>query len=352
MSRPLKLVSLVVPVYNEQQVLPLLLVRLRQILAELPCAAEVIFVNDGSRDRSGALLVEAAAGDERFKVIDFSRNFGHQIAITAGTDFAQGDVVVVLDADLQDPPELIHEMIVQYRAGYDVVYAQRNVRHGETGFKRITAAAFYWFMKSAVHKDLPANTGDFRLMSRAVVQALRQLREQHRFVRGMVSWLGFRQTAILFDRPARAAGETKYPLHKMLAFAWRAISSFSALPLRVPAALGLMMTLGSLIFTVSAGSLALSGIDVPWWTWLVSFQVALSGLTLLAVGVTGDYVARIYDELKARPLYVVDALHNVPLQDLAALPPRVAIPSGTSLAALASNPPGAAPPLAVYRPAA
>ena len=328
MSRPLELVSLVVPVYNEEQVLPLLVARLQRILAELPCAAELIFVNDGSRDRSAPVLAQAAAADARFKVIEFSRNFGHQIAITAGTDFAAGDVVVVMDADLQDPPELVGQMIERYQAGYDVVYAQRNVRHGETWFKRTTAAGFYWLMRSAVHKDLPPNTGDFRLMSQPVVHALRKLREEHRFVRGMVTWLGFRQTAILFDRPPRAAGETKYPLRKMLRFAWRAISSFSALPLRMPLALGLVMTIGPAVYAGAAGGCALAGVDAPAWSWLVCLQVALSGVTLLAVGVTGDYIARIYDELKARPLYIVDTLRNFAPERLAALPGRVAVHPG------------------------
>jgi dolichol-phosphate mannosyltransferase len=207
-------------------------------------------------------------------------------------------------------------------------------------------------MKSAVHKDLPPNTGDFRLMSRPVVHALGQLREQHRFVRGMVTWLGFRQTAILFDRPARAAGETKYPLRKMLSFAWRAISSFSALPLRIPVALGLVMTTGPIGYATVAGCCALAGIDLPWWSWLVCLQVALSGVTLLAVGISGDYVARIYDELKDRPLYVVDALHNISPERLAALPQRVAVhPSALDLADAAKQAGGQSS-LSVFKPAA
>jgi dolichol-phosphate mannosyltransferase len=325
MSRPLELISLVLPVFNEEQVLPLLLPRVRDLLARLPCAGEVIFVNDGSRDRTSELLAQAAQSDDRLKVIDFSRNFGHQIAITAGVDFAAGDAVVVMDADLQDPPELVLEMIDRYRAGYDVVYAQRTERRGETRFKRLTAAGFYWLMRSTIHKDLPDNTGDFRLMSRPVVHALRQLREQHRFVRGMVTWLGYKQTAVQFERPARAAGETKYPLRKMLAFAWRAISSFSGLPLRLALGVGAAMTCASILYALYAVYVMAVGSVVPGWTSLVCLQVGLSGITLLVIGLMGDYVARIYDEIKGRPLYIVRDLHNMPADRLVLGPQTSAV---------------------------
>ena len=312
MSRPLQLISLVLPIYNEEDVLPLLLDRLDQLLWRLPCPAEVVFVNDGSRDHTGALLEEAAASRPHLKVIEFSRNFGHQTAITAGTDFAAGDVVVILDADLQDPPELVLDMIQKYQEGFDVVYARRTARHGESWFKRSTAAAFYWLMKKMVHRDLPRDTGDFRLMSRPVAGALRRLREQHRFVRGMVTWVGFRQTAIEFERPPRAAGQTKYPLRKMLAFAWGAITSFSGLPLRAALFAGLAMLTAALIYAVVSGYRALVlGDTVPGWASLVCLQVGLSGGTLLVLGLIGDYIARIYEELKGRPLYIVSSLHNL-----------------------------------------
>ncbi|HWA98848.1 MAG TPA: glycosyltransferase family 2 protein, partial [Pirellulales bacterium] len=285
-----------------------------------------IFVNDGSRDRSGVLLAQAAEHDPRCKVVEFSRNFGHQIAITAGTDLAAGDAVVVMDSDLQDPPELVLEMIERYRAGYDVVYAQRSARHGETWLKRITAIGFYRLMRGAVHRDLPDNVGDFRLMGRNVIDALKQLREQHRFVRGMVSWLGFRQTAVVFDRPARAAGETKYPMRKMLAFAWRAISSFSGLPLRLALGLGVALVAGAALYAMLAVWRMLAGDTVPGWTSLVCLQVGLSGVMLLSLGLMGDYIARIYDELKGRPLYIVRSVQNVGADRFAELPQRISMP--------------------------
>lgn len=326
MNRPLHLISLVLPVYNEEEVLPLLLPRITGLLERLPCEAEVIFVNDGSSDRSAQLLAVAAEANPRLKVVDFSRNFGHQMAISAGVDFAGGDVVIVMDSDLQDPPELVLEMIGKYAEGYDVVYAQRTQRHGETWFKRLTAAGFYWLMRTMIHKDLPQNTGDFRLMSRQVVHALRQLREQHRFVRGMVTWLGFRQTSLPFERPQRAAGQTKYPLHTMLAFAWRAISSFSGLPLRLAFGVGAMMMLGAFIYAVVSAYLAVvSGVTAPGWASLVCLQVGLSGITLLVLGLTGDYIARIYEEIKGRPLYIVRETRNLSRERLIPIPARVAL---------------------------
>lgn len=324
--RPLELVSLVLPAYNEEQVLPLLVARLDALVAQIPCAAEIIFVNDGSRDRTAALLAEAASQRPYLRVIEFSRNFGHQIAITAGTDFARGDVVIVMDSDLQDPPELVPAMLDKYRQGFDVVYAQRNARLGETWFKRATAAAFYRVIKRLVHLDLPENTGDFRLMSHRVVEALARLREQHRFVRGMVSWVGFRQTAIVFDRPGRAAGTTKYPLVKMLAFAWRAISSFSGVPLRMAASAGGMLMAAAVAGALAAGyRAAILGAAVGGWEALAYLNVGLFGFTLLVLGIIGDSLARVYEELKGRPLYVVQALYNMPTTEARAAPQRAAI---------------------------
>ena len=326
MTRSLKLISLVLPVFNEEEVLPLLLPRLYALAARLPCPVEIIFVNDGSRDRTGQLLAAAAASRPEVKVIEFSRNFGHQAAITAGTDFAAGDAVVVMDADLQDPPELVLAMVEKYRQDYDVVYAQRTTRHGETHFKRWTAALFYWLMRRLVHEDLPENVGDFRLMSREVVTALRQLREQHRFVRGMVTWVGFRQVALQFERPARAAGHTKYPLRKMLAFAWRAISSFSGVPLRLALYGGVLLILVSLGYAGWAVYKAMVlGETVRGWASLVCLQVGLSGVTFLIMGLVGDYIARIYEEIKGRPLYVVRGLANITLAYGQQAPARAAL---------------------------
>lgn len=311
-SRPLELLSIVLPVYNEEAVVPLLLPRLRALLEKLPVPAEVIFVDDGSRDRTAELLAAAAVADERIKVLEFSRNFGHQIAITAGTDAASGDAVVIMDADLQDPPEVVLEMIAKYREGYDVVYGQRTVRHGETWFKRVTARGFYWVMRRAIHKELPDNAGDFRLISRQVADALRQLRERHRFVRGMIAWLGFKQTAVPFERPARAAGETKYPLRKMLGFAWRAVTSFSGMPLRAGLVIGVLMMIAAFIYAGYAVFVALVlGDAVRGWASVVCLLVGLSGMIITMLGLIGDYVARIYEEMKARPLYIVRNARNL-----------------------------------------
>jgi dolichol-phosphate mannosyltransferase len=252
-----------------------------------------------------------ARADSRIRILDLSRNFGHQLAITAGTDVASGDVVIVMDADLQDPPEVINEMLRKYEQGYDVVYGLRASRSTDTAFKRWTAQAFYWLMRTAIHRELPANVGDFRLMSRQVVAALGELREQHRFVRGMVTWLGFRQTSVEFERPARAAGETKYPLRKMLIFAWNAITSFSGLPLRMGLAVGLIMLALSFAYAGFAAFQALVlRITVPGWASLVCLNIGSTGMIIAMLGLIGDYVARIYEEMKGRPLYVVREATN------------------------------------------
>ena len=227
------LISLVVPLYNEEEVAPLLFQRLRELLDKLPCPAQVVLVNDGSSDGTIVKLRDIALSDSRFEVVSLARNFGHQVAATAGLDVASGDAIVLMDADLQDPPELVLDMLVRYREGYDVVYAQRVHRTGETLFKRASAWLFYRTMRTLVYKDLPLDTGDYRLVSRRFLNALNQMRETHRFLRGMVAWVGFPQIAVPFVRAPRAAGETKYPLSKMLRFAWTAAISFSPLPLQM-----------------------------------------------------------------------------------------------------------------------
>jgi len=306
------LLSLVIPVYNEEEALPFLLSTLREVLSEMDCDHEILFVDDGSRDGTRQLLSEVAATDSRIKVLGLSRNFGHQAAITAGLDFAAGDAVVVMDADLQDPPELLREMVALFRQGFDVVSAQRSDRQGEGSFKRGTAALFYAFMRWAVDARLPPQVGDFRLFSRAAVTALRGFREQHRFMRGLVAWLGLKEAILPFKRPPRVAGSTKYPTWKMLHFAWTAISSFSALPLKLSLLAGLLLTAvgfassAYLLFALLVGRTTLEG-----WSWLACLQVLCSGATLLAVGLLGDYVARIYEEIKGRPLYVVGEAKNL-----------------------------------------
>jgi dolichol-phosphate mannosyltransferase len=307
-------VSLVVPVYNEEAVIDELTRRLGQLMAAMDSAGrwEVLFVNDGSRDASRSMLEAACESEKRFKLVNLARNFGHQIAITAGTDRAEGEAVVIMDADLQDPPEVIGEMLQRFAEGYDVVYAVRKRRHGESWFKRSTAALFYRTLKRVVGVDIPADTGDFRLMSRRAVLALRGLREANRFVRGLVAWIGFRQTAVYYERNARFAGDTHYPLHKMLRFASDGIISFSTLPLRMATVLGMfsgVIAAGVAIWVLLA---VLSGAYVvPGWATLMLAVSLASSAQLLMIGILGEYLGRIYDEVKRRPLYLVDETKNL-----------------------------------------
>jgi glycosyltransferase involved in cell wall biosynthesis len=318
-------VSLVVPVYNEEAVIAELTRRLGELMAAMDAAGrwEVIFVNDGSRDNSRTLLEAVCEREKRFKLVNLSRNFGHQIAITAGTDRAEGEAVVIMDADLQDPPELIGEMLQRYTEGYDVVYAVRKRRHGESWFKRSTAALFYRTLKRVVGVDIPTDTGDFRLMSRRAVLALRGLREANRFVRGLVAWIGFRQTAVYYERKARFAGDTHYPLHKMLRFASDGIISFSTLPLRVATVLGMLsgvIAAGVALWVLLA---VLSGAYVvPGWATLMLAVSLASSAQLLMIGILGEYLGRIYDEVKRRPLYLVDETKNLDPNPRAPVQPR------------------------------
>jgi dolichol-phosphate mannosyltransferase len=309
------LLSIVIPVYNEADSLPSLITRLGPVLENVQLDCEVLFIDDGSSDSTGRMLESLAAADCRVKVFSFSRNFGHQAAITAGLDFAEGDAVAIMDADLQDPPELLPEMVQLFRQGYDVVSAQRQARPGDGFWKRLTAATFYWFMRRFVDERLPAEVGDFRLFSKTAVLALREFREQHRFMRGLVAWLGLKEIIIPFHRGARAHGTTKYPIGKMITLAWTAISSFSALPLRVSTATGLFVSLFGLAYFIRSVFAALiARTVVPGWTSLVCLQIIFSGAILMAVGVLGNYVARIYEESKQRPLYVVSGMVNAPAE--------------------------------------
>lgn len=301
--------SLVIPVFNEEATIPELARRLSVFLQNLPGVGaewEVVFVDDGSSDRSRELLTVLTEQEFRYKLVAFSRNFGHQIAITAGLDHATGDAVVVMDADLQDPPEVVGEMLERFRAGYDVVYGVRKKRHGDTLFKRLTAAAFYRFLRVMTGVDIPVDSGDFRLMSRAVVVALGALRENHRFVRGMVAWVGFRQTAVYYDREARFAGETKYPLRKMIRFALDAITSFSVVPLRIATWLGAAAGFIALALGVWAVAVKVWGGTVPGWTTIMIAVAFGSSAQLLMTGILGEYIGRIYEEIKRRPLYIVE----------------------------------------------
>lgn len=310
------LLSIVIPLYNEEAVLPLLIDRLNGDLARLDCDTEVILVDDGSRDNTLGLAREAARRDSRFRLLSFSRNFGHQAAITAGLDFADGDAVVIMDADLQDPPEIIGRMVELYRQGYDVVSAQRESREGDSAWKRATAAAFYWLMRRTVDERIMPEVADFRLLSRGAVLAVRQFREQHRFMRGLIAWLGLKEATVRFKRGARAAGTSKYPTLQMAAFAWTAITSFSGLPLRLGVLAGVCLTLlGALYFLYAAYRALIVQATVPGWTSLVFLQIFFSGATLLSIGLLGEYLARVYDESKRRPLYVLRDIVNLQAHD-------------------------------------
>ncbi len=308
--------SIVVPVYNEVEVLPRLLASLREVMAATKHSYEIVIVDDGSTDGSTNVLSLAASQDRRVKVLFFGRNFGHQAAITAGLDHALGEAVAVIDADLQDPPELLPEMMELLEQGYDVVSAQRIVRDGESVFKRMTATLFYWLMRKMVDKRIQPEVGDFRLFSRRAVQAICQLREQHRFMRGMVAWLGLKEVILPYRRNARIAGNTKFSTVKMMRFAWTAISSFSALPLRLAVWFGLLATavgFGFAFYSIFADIVLHT--TVPGWTSLVCLNIIFSGATLIAIGLAGDYIARIYEEAKGRPLYVVTDSANVPSEE-------------------------------------
>lgn len=303
-TRPV--ISLVIPIWNEEQVIPELYRRVLDVMARLGESWELICINDGSHDRSLELLVALSDQDPHVRVIDFSRNFGHQVAITAGADFAEGDAVIVMDADLQDPPEVLLRMVEQWRAGYEVVYAKRVKREGETWFKLLSAKIFYRLLRNITDVEIPLDTGDFRLMDRRVVLAMRELREKHRFMRGLSSWVGFKQIGVEYERAERYAGETHYPLQKMVRLALTAITGFSYLPLQLATYLGFGLAGISLVGILITIALRLSGSEffLGQATTLVSV-LFLGGIQLIVLGIIGEYLGRIYDEVKGRPLYIV-----------------------------------------------
>jgi dolichol-phosphate mannosyltransferase len=276
---------------------------------------EIVLVNDASTDDSWAIILSLASGDRRTKAIGLSRNFGHQLAITAGLDIAQGDAVVLMDGDLQDPPEVIEALYAKFREGFDVVYAQRRTREGETLWKKLTARMFYRLMRRITRLDIPVDTGDFRLMSRRVTDELRRLQEHSRFLRGLVTWVGYNQTAVLYDRAARSSGSTKFSTAKMLSFAFDGITSFSSQPLRIASQLGFFFSSLSLVVMFFLVYYALSGGPglVQGWTSLIVSVLFLGGVQLIAIGLLGEYIGRIYEEVKQRPLYVVKDRLNLPV---------------------------------------
>lgn len=303
------LLSIVIPSYNEEVSLKLLRERIDKVLSNLDIAAEVILVDDGSSDRSAEIMREFAQSDSRYKAMILSRNYGHQIALTAGLDYASGDTVVVLDADLQDPPELIPQMLAKWREGYHVVYGKRTSREGDSLAKRLTASLFYRLIRILSDVDIPTDVGDFRLMDRAVVEALKRMPERFRFIRGMVTWTGFKQYPLCFDRAPRAAGTTKYPWRGMARFALDAIFSFSMVPLRLASILGLMVIIPAMALILRTLYLRfIFHAIIPGFTALYVGILFLGGLNLLLLGVIGEYIGRIYVETKRRPLYFVQEL--------------------------------------------
>ena len=307
-----KLISVVVPVYCEEAVIEQTYEELTRVMRALPAYRyELIFIDDGSADGTGEILRRLGGADPRAKIVCFSRNFGHQVAITAGIQRARGAAVITIDADLQDPPSLIPRMVALWEAGNQVVFARREEREGETWFKKASAVLFYRLLNRLAGIHIPRNTGDFRLIDRRVADELNRMGEHNRFLRGLVSWVGFRQVAIDYVRNPRRAGETKYPLRKMIRFAWDGIISFSDTPLRVA------LNLGFLAIAVSFGVLAYGlyqhwrGHTVRGWTSTMVTILFLGGVQLFTLGVIGEYLSRMHDEIKRRPLYVVDEEINL-----------------------------------------
>jgi dolichol-phosphate mannosyltransferase len=273
---------------------------------------EFVFVNDGSTDRTMEILSEIAANDYRTKIVNFARNFGHQVAVTAGIAAAKGDAIVIIDADLQDPPEVIPELIAKWEEGYEVVYAKRKQRKGETWFKLLTAKYFYKFLNYMSDIDIPKDTGDFRIIDRKVADVFNQMTERNRFIRGMMSWVGFRQTYVEYERDERFAGETKYPLKKMIKFASDGIIAFSTKPLRIVMSIGLLSVLISIAVLLYTITVKIIGKDIQTgWASIMVAVTFFSGIQLLGLGIVGQYIARIYDESKNRPIYIVKETINV-----------------------------------------
>jgi dolichol-phosphate mannosyltransferase len=297
--------SIVIPILDEEDTLGELHRRVAATLDALDGPGEVILVDDGSTDGSWKVMEDIAAADPRFRPVRLSRNFGHQLAITAGVDRAEGDAVVIIDGDLQDPPELIVDMAARWREGYEVVYAHRVDRAGESRIKLATASAFYRLLARLSDVEIPRDVGDFRLMDRVVVDALSHMREHARYLRGMVAWVGYRQTSVDYSRDARHAGETKFSMTRMVRFATDGLLSFSAAPLRVALRLGLLISVVSFGYGLVAVLLKATGaFTVPGWTSLVVVVAFLGGIQLVVLGIMGEYVARIHEEVKDRPLYL------------------------------------------------
>ena len=302
-----KKMAVVIPFLNEEENIPLMYDRLTKCMASQPESLQMIFVDDGSSDGSAAWLANKSREDGRVCLLRLSRNFGHQIAITAGMDYAEADCVAIIDCDLQDPPEVIPDMLKKWREGFEVIYAVRETREGESLSKKLFAAGFYRIFHRLANVNVPVDTGDFRLVDRKVISALREVREIHRFMRGLTSWVGFRQCPVNYQRAARHAGVTKYPIWKSLRLAWDALTSFSGAPLRAITGFGLVISiLGLLVATqVVVGKILHPKSYEPGWATLVAIVLFIGGVQLVSVGFVGQYVSRIFEESKKRPLYFV-----------------------------------------------
>lgn len=297
--------SVVVPCFNEELTIREIYKRLKNVMDTLDDEYEIIFVNDGSRDDTEKIAKEICKNDKNVKLVSFSRNFGHQVAISAGMDLASGQAIVVIDADLQDPPEIIPEMIKLWKSGYDVVYGKRVKRKGETVFKKATAKIFYRLLKRLTSFDIPVDTGDFRLIDRKVCDILKSLKEKNRFIRGLVSWTGFKQCAVEYVREERFAGKTKYPLKKMVHFALDGITSFSYIPLKLATYMGFTFSFVSFLYLIWVIIQKFFGHAVRGWASTIATQLFFNGIILLILGIMGEYIGRIYDESKNRPLYII-----------------------------------------------
>jgi polyisoprenyl-phosphate glycosyltransferase len=303
------LLSIVIPCYNEEGNIGVLYKRLSEVVAQAKIRAEFLFVDDGSQDNTWRLIEGLSIDHPGVIGVKLSRNFGHQNAVSAGIDTAQGDVLVIIDADLQDPPELIINMLDKWREGYHVVYAVRRHRKGEGWFKLFTARLFYRFLRRITDVDIPLDTGDFRLIDKQILLVLKALKEKNRFIRGLISWIGFKQTGIPYDRDKRYSGETKYPLKKMLKFAVDGITSFSSAPLKLATYVGFFSAILSLLFVLYSFLVWLF-VDsvIPGWTSTITAVLFLGGIQLISLGIIGEYIRRIYDEAKDRPNFIIEQI--------------------------------------------
>lgn len=298
--------SVIIPVFNEEKNITLLHQRLSEVIRKITHDYELLFVNDGSRDNTLALVKNVSKQDPHVRYIDFSRNFGHQIAVTAGLDYALGDAVVIIDADLQDPPELIKEMYSKMKEGYDVVYAKRKSRKGETFMKKLTAKIFYRLLQRITSVNIPVDTGDFRIISRQVVNVVKNMPEQQKYLRGQIAWAGYRQTFMEYERQERHAGETGWPYRKMIRFALDGITSFSNFPLKFATVSGIIVSCISFILILYAlYSRFITREYVAGWASLMIVVLFMGGIQLLSIGIIGEYISRISANVRNRPLYIV-----------------------------------------------